>query len=102
MATYFVSRHLGAVEWAAEEGIVVDECISHLNLETIKQGDVVIGSLPVHMVAGICRQGGRYLHLRIEFSAELRGKELTVEDMRACHARLEAYTVHRDNSFYCG
>ncbi|MDQ7005489.1 MAG: CRISPR-associated protein Csx16 [Ghiorsea sp.] len=99
MTTYFVSRHSGAVAWAAEEGIVVDKCISHLDVQTIKQDDVVIGTLPVHMVAAICSRGGRYLHLNIELSPELRGKELTAADMRACHVRLEGYSACSDHSF---
>jgi len=90
---YFVSRHSGAVEWAAEEGFTVDEQLSHLDPTMIQAGDVVIGSLPVHLVAQVCSQGGRYLHLSMDIPVALRGSELTSEGMRACHARLEAYQV---------
>jgi len=94
---YFVSRHLGAVAWAAEEGFAVDKQLSHLDPTIIQDGDVVIGSLPVHLAAQVCNKGGRYLHLSMEIPPELRGAELTVERMRACHARLESYDVSAIN-----
>jgi len=81
------------VVWAAEEGFAVDEQLAHLDPAIIRHGDIVIGSLPVHLVAQVCSRGGRYLHLSMEVPAELRGTELTSERMRACHARLEAYQV---------
>ncbi|MDQ6962063.1 MAG: CRISPR-associated protein Csx16, partial [Mariprofundaceae bacterium] len=93
--TYFVSRHSGAVTWAEEEGFHVDEQLTHLDISLIKKGDTVIGSLPVHLVADVCRKDARYLHLSLNLSAELRGKELSPQDMRDCGARLEAYQVEK-------
>lgn len=31
MTTFFVSRHSGAVEWAARQGIRVDKLVAHLD-----------------------------------------------------------------------
>jgi len=90
---YFVSRHSGAVAWAEEEGFTVDEQLAHLDPAMVQSGDVVIGSLPVHLAAQVCTRGGRYMHLSMEIPPEWRGAELTPERMRACHARLEAYQV---------
>jgi len=92
--TYFVSRHSGAMVWAQEEGFHVDEQLKHLDMSIIQKGDTVIGSLPVHLVADVCSKGAKYLHLSLNLSAELRGKELTPQDMRNCGARLEAYHVN--------
>lgn len=97
MAIYFVSRHPGAKEWAQQEGITVDAVIDHLDPATIQAGDTVIGSLPVNLAAEVCERGGRYLHLTLELPFELRGKELTAEDMRRCGARVEEYSVQRSN-----
>jgi CRISPR-associated protein Csx16 len=91
--TYFVTRHPGARAWAAEEGIPVDEVVDHLGVETIRPGDVVIGSLPVNLAAEVCRRGGRYLHLSVDLTPELRGVELSAGQMRACGARVEEYGV---------
>lgn len=95
MTTYFVTRHSGARVWAAEEGIIVDEVIEHLDPEEVHPGDVVIGSLPVNLAAEVCTRGGRYLHLTLEVPPERRGAELTVRDMRQFGARVEEYFVKR-------
>jgi len=91
--TYFISRHPGAIAWAAEEGIIVDRQLDHLDINLIRTGDTVIGSLPVNLAAEVCAKNAHYLHLSLELPKELRGKELTVVQMRACNARLEEFTV---------
>lgn len=93
MTTFFVSRHLGARDWAAAEGIAVDEVIAHLDMARVRAGDVVIGSLPVNLAAEVCARGARYLHLSLDLPAEARGIELTAEAMRRYGARVEEYRV---------
>ncbi len=93
MTTYFVSRHVGARDWAFTEGIQVDKQLDHLDTGTIRPGDVVVGSLPVNLAAEVCVRGGHYLHLSIDLPAELRGRELTAEQMRDCDARVEQFNV---------
>ena len=95
MTTYFVSRHPGALDWATEEGIQVDQVIDHLDLAVVASGDTVIGSLPVNLAADVCARGARYLHLSLVLPAALRGVELTPAQMRACGAKLEQYDVCR-------
>ncbi|MCB1764867.1 MAG: CRISPR-associated protein Csx16 [Candidatus Competibacteraceae bacterium] len=93
MTTYFVTRHPGAVDWAATEGLIVDIQAAHLDPQIIQAGDTVIGTLPIHLAAQVCARGGRYLHLSMEIPEEARGRELTVADLRQFGARLEAYQV---------
>lgn len=95
MTTYFVSRHPGAHDWAISEGIPVDEVIVHLDVTQVRAGDMVIGSLPVNLAAGVCARGGRYLHLSLDLPAEARGLELTTAAMRRYGARVEEYRVER-------
>lgn len=95
MTTYFVSRHPGAHDWAVAEGIAVDALVPHLDPANLGSGDTVIGSLPVNLAAEVCRRGARYLHLSLDLPADLRGKELGVEQMRACGARIEEYRIER-------
>jgi CRISPR-associated protein Csx16 len=54
---------------------------------------VVIGTLPVNLVAEVCSRGGRYLHLSLDLTPELRGSELSSEDMRRCGARVEEFVI---------
>jgi CRISPR-associated protein Csx16 len=95
MTTYFVSRHPGTRDWAAEEGIKVQEFITHLDPGQIGPGDIVIGTLPANLAADVCAAGGRYLHLALDLPAALRGRELSAAEMRACGARLEEYLIQR-------
>ncbi|CAK0771673.1 CRISPR-associated protein Csx16 [Gammaproteobacteria bacterium] len=93
MTIYFVSRHRGAVEWAKENGLTVDQLVDHLDPEIIQQGDMVIGSLPANLAARVCHRGGRYLHLSLELPREWRGRELTAQDMVNFGAKLEEYYI---------
>lgn len=95
MTIYFVSRHPGARDWAAAEGLVVDDCIAHIDVAHVQAGDVVIGSLPVNLVADVCARGARYLHLSLDLPVDARGIELTAEAMRRYGARVEEYRVER-------
>lgn len=93
MTVYFITRHPGAVAWAHQEGIEVTELIDHLDVTRIQTGDTVVGTLPVNLAAQICARGARYLHLSLELPPDMRGKELTAEDMRRLGARLEAFYI---------
>ena len=93
MTVFFVSRHPGAQQWAAEENIAVDAVIAHLDLDEIQPGDVVIGTLPIHLAARVCQRGGRYLHLSLELPPDWRGRELSAADLRRLGARIEEYRV---------
>lgn len=95
MTTYFVSRHCGALDWAAQMGIHVDAVVEHLDPDVIRDGDTVIGTLPVNLAAQVCERGARYLHLSLELPLELRGRELTADAMRAYGARLQAFHIER-------
>lgn len=90
---YFVSRHAGAVEWAKRKGIVVDQLVSHFDPEVIQEGDIVIGTLPINIVAIVNEKGGIYKHLSLDLPAEARGKELTADDMDAYGAKLQTFSV---------
>jgi CRISPR-associated protein Csx16 len=93
MTTYFVNRHPGASQWAHEEGIAVDHQVGHFEPEWVEAGDRLLGTLPIHLAAEVCRRGGRYFHLEMTVPPEWRGRELSAEDMRRCGARLQEYWV---------
>ena len=72
MTTYFVSRHPGAVAWAARRGLAVDAYLAHLDPQQIQPGDTVIGILPVHLAARVCGSGARYLNLSLDMPENAR------------------------------
>lgn len=96
MITWLVTRHPGAAAWASQQGVKVDRLVTHLDETSIAPGDIVIGTLPVHLAAVVCERGGAYWHLTLDLSPEMRGRDLTVGEMEAAGARLEAYHVERN------
>lgn len=95
MTTYFISRHPGAAAWAESEGFHIDQRLAHFNVVDVQPGDIVLGTLPVSLIAEVNQRGGRYFHLTLELPAEARGKELSADDMRNFGARLEEYAAQR-------
>ena len=95
MTTYFISRHIGAVDWAESEGFHVDQRLAHFDVTIVQAGDTILGTLPINLVAEVNARGVHYFHLTLELPAEVRGKELTADDMRRYGARLEGYAAQR-------
>ncbi len=95
MTIWFVSRHPGALAWAARQGLRIDRFATHLEPGDVQRGDTVIGSLPVHLAAMVCQRQARYLNLSVELPAALRGKELSADQLERHGARLEEYRVER-------
>ena len=95
--TLIITRHQGAVEWIqAVMGIENAQVVTHLDQETIdglQKGDQVIGVLPVHLIAELNMKGVRTYALIMNVPPELRGKELTAQDMSKLGARVEEVLV---------
>lgn len=95
MTIYFVSRHPGAIEWAALHGVRVDQQLSHLDTALVQPGDTVVGTLPVHLAATVCGQGAQYINLSLDIPAHWRGRELSAHELQQCQARLECFDIRR-------
>ena len=95
MTTYFITRHPGAIAWAKLQGIIIDQQLTHLDINDIQPGDTVIGSLPVNLAAEVCQRGANYLHMSLSVPENWRGRELSVEQMVQCGAQLENYVVSK-------
>jgi CRISPR-associated protein Csx16 len=93
MTNWFISRHPGAKDWAAEQGLHIDQHLSHLDTARIQRGDTVIGTLPVHLAAAVCSQGARFFNLSLDLPAHWRGRELSADELRQCQARLESFDI---------
>ena len=99
MTTYFISRHPGALEWAKQHHIHYDVHYPHLSrLDFLMEGDVVIGSLPINLVYILNLQGVRYQHLSLVIPQELRGVELSAQQLQQCQAKLEEFQVTKVNN----
>ena len=93
MTCWFVTRHPGAARWAVDSGIDVSDehVVPEIDFSRITVGDVIIGALPVHVVAEVNKRGARYLHLALDVPVSARGRELSAEQMRSYGSRLEEY-----------
>jgi len=93
---YLISRHPGALEWLLQH---IDQPAVHLehldDAAMIAPGDTVVGTLPVNLVADICRRGARYLHLQINIPRPLRGQELSARQIYELGGVLVEYAAHR-------
>jgi len=92
MTTYFVSRHAGSLAWIAGK-LPQPQHVTHLDVAAVRRGDVVAGTLPVHLAAEVCRRGGRFYHLALDTRPDERGAELSAEALEARGAGLVRYEV---------
>lgn len=96
MSIYLVSRHRGAVEWMQHMGHHYDQHLTHLDsYDNLCAEDVVVGSLPINIVADLAECGVSYRHLSLSIPEHLRGIELTAKQLSSFDAKLEEYAVRR-------
>jgi len=100
MREIFVTRHSGAVDWAIRHNYISPdkevEVISHFgdeNINSLKEGDVVRGTLPINIVQELNAKGVHYWHLSLNIPADARGRELTADDMDNFGCSLIQYSV---------
>lgn len=91
---YLVTRHRGALTWAVRHGLRARKvAMDNFDPSIVRPGDVVIGTLPIQLVAEVNRLGAHYWHLTMDVPPEWRGRELSADDMDACGARLHEFRV---------
>ncbi|WP_118867776.1 CRISPR-associated protein Csx16 [Haemophilus haemolyticus] len=95
MTTWFISRHLGAIEWIKQQNIQIDRFESHLDTSLVQAGDVVIGTLPIHLAAEICQKGATFYFLSVNVSAQQRGTELTAQQLVDQGCALQAFHIRK-------
>ena len=95
MTTWFVSRHPGALEWIRQEEVAFDIHVPHLDISHITAGDVVIGTLPIHLAAEVHARGASYVHLELHVPSHMRGPEISAEQLRVLGGALRPYRVEK-------
>ncbi|MBY6283263.1 CRISPR-associated protein Csx16 [Neisseria sicca] len=91
---YFVSRHQGAVEWIQHQTEWKVDCfLPHLDTVKIEAGDVVLGTLPLHLAAEVCKKGAAFYFLQLPQKLQLRGSEYSVDEMNGMGACLRRFDV---------
>ncbi len=92
MKEIVVTRHPALVELLRERGVVqgTPEVISHATPEAVS-GARVIGVLPLHLAA----LAAEVVSVSVNVPAELRGSELSLEQLREYAGEPETYRVER-------
>lgn len=91
---FFVTRHRGATKWAVRHGLRARKVeMNNLDLSLVSPGDVVMGTLPVQLVAELNQRGAHYWHLSMDIPESMRGAELSADQMDEYGARLEEFRV---------
>ena len=75
------------------QGLRIDHVVAHLDPTIVRAGDTVLGTLPLPIAAQVCTRGARYLHLSVSLSADLRGQELSADQLEELGATLCEYRV---------
>lgn len=97
-STIIVTRHSGAVDWLIRKG-VSGEVFTDLTPEVrarLQSGDLVVGSLPVHLVADLNRRGVGYAAIVMDVGPSRRGRQLSADDMTSLGASLRRFRVVDD------
>ena len=98
MTAYIITRHPGAIEWLRHHypELGIAKAISHASEDFfagLEKGDVVIGVLPLALAARVCDAGARFYSLSVPVPPEMRGKELSADDLERLGASIEEAVV---------
>lgn len=88
METVIVTRHPALVEYLREIGVKIETVIDRATAEEVR-GRHVYGVLPLHLAA----EARRVTTVPLDVPAELRGQELTLEQVRQFAGALQTYEV---------
>lgn len=92
--TWFVGRHKGSIDWIKTQDITIDRFVEHIDSNNYPTaGDIVIGTLPIHMVATLNAAGVRFIHLELILPSTARGVELDREVIEQSKPQLKEYLV---------
>jgi len=103
-AVFVITRHQGAVDWLVQEGYIKEgefEIVPHITsslMSILAPGDVLIGVIPMDFAAQACEKGVRVFVIALpKMTKEMRGKELSADDMRAAGAHIREYRIKRSH-----
>ncbi|WP_284180403.1 CRISPR-associated protein Csx16 [Rhabdaerophilum sp. SD176] len=89
-----ITRHSGAVEWLSQRG-VLGEVEAHLDIKTVKKGDVLVGILPPALILDAQRLGASVYLIVMDLPESARGRaDFSVKEMEGFGARLERVVLH--------
>ncbi len=93
---YLVTRHKALIELVSLLNINIDHQLPHLvNVDMITKNDCVYGNLPIELIAKICEKEAKYFNFNLTIPYNLRGKELTLDELKNYSCGFEQYVVKK-------
>lgn len=95
--TILLTRHAGALQWLKQQlgPCARIEALEHLENITLRLGDRVYGIFPMNLAAMLCAAGVECWTIDFRMPSDLRGHELTSEQLDQLDAKLVRYLVQR-------
>lgn len=97
MATYIITRHPATVQYLKEVLHVSASVVTHADdafFSGLTPEDEVLGILPAPLMAQVCSKTCKpFGHFEIALSPDLRGKELSLEDLQKLKPCIVRYMV---------
>ena len=93
MRTILVTRHPGMQEWMVRRHHPVDRIRAHIDPGEVVAGDIVIGTLPVALVAELCTRGAAVYTLCLSLPEAWRGRELSADEIDRLGGHLRRVTA---------
>ncbi|HWO07442.1 MAG TPA: CRISPR-associated protein Csx16 [Candidatus Paceibacterota bacterium] len=97
MTTYVITRHAAASDFVARKGFSGAQVVAHAADDFwagLKIGDVVVGTLPIHLAARACEiTGSPFGFLEVNVPADARGRELSLEEMERFGATISWWSI---------
>jgi len=84
---WIVTRHEGTIS-LLKKHFTGAEVMPHLDINKIKRGDSVYGVLPIHLIHEVMSRGATFYIVSLDIPPELRGKELSEEEVLSLNLRL--------------
>lgn len=93
-----ITRHKALIEYLREIGLVDNrtQISTHCNDVEEIRGRTVIGPLPLHLAA----EAASIVNIPLQIPQEMRGKELTLEQVREFAGEPQEYTVRLQDNYY--
>lgn len=95
--TILLTRHSGALQWLRNKlgANPSFEMLGHLDGVPLQRNDRVYGTFPMHLAARLCDAGVECWMIDFSVPIQLRGVELTAEQLDLLNAKLVRYHVQR-------
>lgn len=104
MTTYLVTRHPGTRLWASVFSrnkrlpFSIDHVVEHLDPALLDKGDVVVGTIPLHLAAELRHRGIEFWALDLDLPPQDIGKELSGVYLATRGARFTRYEVRKKDT----